>query len=218
MSSPTTAENILFALKTRGALSARQVADTFKISTMGAHKALNALAEQKLVDAEDESRGRGRPTRLFRLTARGHARFPDNHAELSVEMIEDVRSLFGSAGLDRLIASREARQRQNYAELIGDSLAERVADLARRRSDEGYMARIEVAEDGSILLIEDHCPICAAADACKGFCRSELAIFHAALGSEVSIEREDHLLSGSRRCTYRIRPIESTYGLPGREQ
>ncbi len=209
MSSPSTAENILFALKTRGALSARQVADTFKISTMGAHKALNALAEQKLVDAEDESRGRGRPTRLFRLTAAGHARFPDNHAELSVELIEDVRTLFGKAGLDRLIASREARQRRAYAELKGQTLGEKVADLARMRSAEGYMARSEVAEDGSHLLIEDHCPICAAADACQGFCRSELAIFRAALGNGVSVEREDHLLSGSRRCTYRIRAIES---------
>lgn len=209
MSSPSTADNILFSLKTRGALSAKQVADTFKISTMGAHKALNALAEQDLVDAEDHSRGRGRPTRLFKLTQAGHSRFPDNHADLSVELIGDVEKLFGKAGLERLIATREDRQRQSYGQLKGRRLAEKVADLARLRSEEGYMARSETGDDGSYLLIEDHCPICAAAEACQGFCRSELAIFRSALGDGVSVTREDHLLSGSRRCTYRIRPIDS---------
>lgn len=207
MSSTSTADNILFALKTRGALSAKQVAETFEISTMGAHKALNALADQLLVDAEDHSRGRGRPTRLFKLTAKGHARFADNHADLSVELIRDVEKLFGAAGLERLIAAREGRQHKSYGALKGTSLAARVADLARLRSEEGYMARSEQNADGSYLLIEDHCPICAAADACQGFCRSELAIFRTALGANVSVTREDHLLSGSRRCTYRIRAL-----------
>lgn len=205
MSSSSTADNILLSLKTRGALSAKQIAETFKISTMGAHKALNSLAEQQLVASEDHSRGRGRPTRLFKLTEAGHARFPDNHAGLTVELIRDVQNLFGEAGLDRLISTREERQRAAYAGLKSDTLAGQVAELAQMRTAEGYMARSEAADDGSYLLVEDHCPICAAADACQGFCRSELAVFQAALGEDVSVSREDHLLSGSRRCTYRIR-------------
>ena len=209
MSSTTTADNILFALKTRGALSAKLVAETFSISTMGAHKALKALADQGLVDAEDHSLGRGRPTRVFKLTSAGHARFPDNHADLTVDLIRDVELLFGTQGLDRLIARREERQRLAYAGLDSGKLGDRVAALARLRSDEGYMARAEKADDGSYLLVEDHCPICAAADVCAGFCRSELEIFRSALGESVTVTREDHLLSGSRRCTYRIRPAES---------
>ena len=43
----------------------------------------------------------------------------------------------------------------------------------------GYMARLEKGDDGSLLLVEDHCPICAAAIACQGLCRSELDIFRA---------------------------------------
>jgi predicted ArsR family transcriptional regulator len=60
-----------------------------------------------------------------------------------------------------------------------------------------------------MLLIEDHCPICAAAETCQGFCRSELAIFQKTLGEDVEITREEHLLSGGRRCTYRIRKLHS---------
>ena len=58
--------------------------------------------------------------------------------------------------------------------------------------------------DGAYMLVENHCPICAAATACAGFCRSELETFRAALGAEV--ERSEHILLGARRCAYRITP------------
>ena len=47
-------------------------------------------------------------------------------------------------------------------------------------------------------------PICAAAAACQGFCRSELQIFQAVLGEDVQVTRTEHILSGARRCAYRI--------------
>jgi predicted ArsR family transcriptional regulator len=87
-------------------------------------------------------------------------------------------------------------------------LSDRVRALARLRTMEGYMAQGKRQRDGSFLLIEDHCPICAAAQACQGFCRSELEVFEAALGADVSVTREEHLLSGGRRCVYRIARAE----------
>lgn len=54
------------------------------------------------------------------------------------------------------------------------------------------------------MLVENHCPICAAATACAGFCRSELETFRAVLSAEV--ERSEHILAGARRCAYRITP------------
>ena len=65
------------------------------------------------------------------------------------------------------------------------------------------MARVE--RDGEDwLLIEDHCPICAAARTCQGFCRSELQLFQDIVGQGATVIREEHLLSDSRRCVYRI--------------
>jgi predicted ArsR family transcriptional regulator len=66
------------------------------------------------------------------------------------------------------------------------------------------MANWEKEKDGSYLLVENHCPICAAASACTGFCRSEKAIFEHVLGRNVRVERVEHLLAGARRCAYRI--------------
>jgi predicted ArsR family transcriptional regulator len=55
--------------------------------------------------------------------------------------------------------------------------------------------------------VENHCPICAAATACQGFCRSELAIFREMLGPTCDIERTEHIIQGARRCAYLIRPV-----------
>ncbi len=59
---------------------------------------------------------------------------------------------------------------------------------------------------GGFRLIENHCPICAAARVCQGFCRSELALFREVLGPGVAVERTEHLLAGGRRCAYRVTP------------
>jgi predicted ArsR family transcriptional regulator len=58
-------------------------------------------------------------------------------------------------------------------------------------------------KDGSFLLIENHCPICAAATACTGLCARELEVFQRVLG-QVTIERTEHILAGARRCVYRV--------------
>jgi predicted ArsR family transcriptional regulator len=55
-------------------------------------------------------------------------------------------------------------------------------------------------------LIEHHCPICAAAKTCQGFCRSELEVFRDVLGPNVSVERESHIVAGAPRCVYRVQP------------
>lgn len=67
------------------------------------------------------------------------------------------------------------------------------------------MAEARSAGRGEFLLVENHCPVCAAAQACQGLCRGELDLFRAVLGPEVEVERIDHILAGARRCSYRVR-------------
>ena len=85
-----------------------------------------------------------------------------------------------------------------------ETLEARVARLAEIRTAEGYMADWTSDPGGGFLLVENHCPICAAAAACQGFCRAELQVFREALGPGVKVERTDHILAGARRCAYRI--------------
>jgi predicted ArsR family transcriptional regulator len=207
-----TADRILYLLKTRGPLTAKVLGDMLSLTSMGARRQLEALEAAGLVGWEERSEGVGRPARYWQLTDAGHARFPDRHADLTVNLIAQVRLIFGDAGLDRLIASREAESRRQYgaAMPVEGSLRDRAQALAALRDAEGYMADVLPQADGSVLLVENHCPICAAARDCQGFCRSELAIFQDTLGPDCQVERTDHLLAGARRCAYRISPVART--------
>lgn len=201
------ADRLLFLLKTRGPQSAQDLASALGVTKEAARQHLLRLAGEGLVRAASDIRGVGRPVQVWKLTPEAQKRFPDTHAELAAGMIESVRALFGAGGLEALIARREQENRDRYqARLRGAvTLQQKVARLARQRTSEGYMAEWRREGDGFILT-ENHCPICAAAAACSGFCRSELQLFRGLLGPEVTVERTDYLLAGGRRCAYRITP------------
>ncbi|MYM33350.1 MarR family transcriptional regulator [Duganella sp. FT94W] len=204
-----TAEQTLFLIKTRGPQTAQQLAALLNITSMGARKQLEAWQEKGLLTYEDVADKPGRPARRWLLTEAGHARFPDRHAELTVQLIDQVRGLFGDAGLDKLIAAREQASEREYRQHLAASrnLPERVQALVQARSAEGYMAEVEQREDGSLLLVENHCPICAAAKQCQKFCRSELELFQRVLGPDCSVGRMEHMLAGARRCVYVIKQL-----------
>lgn len=199
-------DKILYLLKSQGPQSAAALGEQLQMTSMGARQHLLALEAEGWVSFNDEARGRGRPVRLWHLTELAWQRFPDTHGELTLQLIDDVRQLFGEEGMDRLIARREQQMLSRYrAELTQPALAEKLAALKVLRSREGYMADMSQEEDGSWLWWESHCPICTAAQACRGFCRSELALFRELL-APAGVEREQYLLEGDRRCLYRIRP------------
>lgn len=204
-----TGDHILFLLKTRGASTAQQLAERLQLTSMGVRRHLEQGLEKGLLLTEDRADKVGRPARYWLLSEAGHARFPDRHSELTVQLIDQVRTLFGETGLDKLIAAREVQSEASYlAHLAGSkNLSQKVARLVEARDAEGYMAEMEKQADGSFLLVENHCPICAAATACQGFCRSELDVFRRALGPGSSVERVEHALAGARRCVYRITPV-----------
>ncbi|MGY3859753.1 MULTISPECIES: helix-turn-helix transcriptional regulator [Aeromonas] len=199
-------DKILYLLKSQGPQSAAALGEQLQMTSMGARQHLLSLEAEGLVDFRDEARGRGRPVRLWQLTDQAWQRFPDTHSELTLQLIDDVRQLFGEEGMDQLIVRREQQMMGRYqAALTQPALADKLASLKTLRSREGYMADMRQEEDGSWLWWENHCPICAAARACRGFCRSELAMFRQLL-APAEVEREQYLLEGDARCLYRIRP------------
>jgi len=122
-------------------------------------------------------------------------------------MLQAIRSAFGDDGLERLTEGRTRQQAQNYrARLPGQDapLEERVATLTGIRREEGYMPKWKRRRDGTIDLVENHCSISKAARFCPKLCAGELSLFRRVLGHDVSVDRVEHILSGDRRCTYRI--------------
>lgn len=202
----TAEDRILQTLKSRGTQSTQVIASQLGITMPGARKHLLALVEEGLLSSEIMASGVGRPKRVWRLTEKAQSRFPDTHPFLTVELIGAARKTFGEAGLNKLIHHNEQNTLKRYQPVISKArgLRAKVAKLCELRSHEGYMADWKFLGEGAFLLAENNCPICAAARACQGFCRSELGIFAAVLGPGVKVERTEHIVSGARRCAYRI--------------
>ena len=197
-------DRLLTLLKTRGPQQASDAGKVLGTTGEAARQQFVKLAKDGLVEAVAETRGVGRPVQLWHLTAAGNARFPDTHSELTVQLLRTVRDKLGEQAIELLIDTREQETRINYKQaMVGATdLQERVARLTAIRCREGYMAESHLQEDGSFLLVENHCPICAAATVCQGFCRAELSVFTEVL--QAHVERSEHILAGARRCAYRI--------------
>ncbi|MFO1262086.1 MAG: metalloregulator ArsR/SmtB family transcription factor [Rhodoferax sp.] len=204
-----TSDRVLYLIKTHGPRTAQQLGQALGMTSMAARRHLETWESKGLLHSQDQAEKVGRPARYWSLTEAGHARFPDRHGELTAQLIDQVRSLFGEQGMDRLLAAREHTMCERYADAMegATTLAQRLQALTQARDEEGYMAEVQAQADGSFLLTEHHCPICAAASRCQGFCRSELAVFQQAIGTAGSVCREEHLLSGGQRCVYRITPV-----------
>jgi predicted ArsR family transcriptional regulator len=198
-------EKAIWMLKQRGPQPLSAIALELKITIEGARFQLLKLANEGLVESRTESKGRGRPQQIWSLTGSGHACFPDTHAELTVKLIEKIRETLGDDALSAVIEANAKAGIEKYLNELKhlSDLESRVKGLAEIRNSEGYIAGYVRDNDG-FLLFENHCPICAAATACQGFCRSELQTFQMVLGEKVHIERVDHILAGARRCAYRI--------------
>ena len=199
---------IVKLLKTEGPLGSAQLAERLGLTAMAVRLHLYALQEEGLVASEDRPQPVGRPAKLWRLTREADRHFPEAYAELSVALIDAMRDTFGAEGLERVLATRWRAQRREYAKRIrpSDPLGRKLEELARVRTEEGYMAEVREEEGGGFLLVESHCPVCAAAAACQGFCSTELDLFRAVLGPGVEVERTEHIVSGDRRCAYRVTP------------
>ncbi len=199
---------IVRLLKTEGAMDSAQLADRLGLTAMAVRQHLYALQREKFVRAEERPVPVGRPVKYWHLTPEADRFFPAAYAELSVALIDALGDAFGPSGLRRVLASRCARQQASYAARIAPDapLGEKLHQLARIRTEEGYMA--EVRRDGktNFLFIENHCPICAAAAVCQGFCETELDLFRSVLGRDIGVERVEHIVAGDRRCAYRITP------------
>ncbi|WP_025819437.1 helix-turn-helix transcriptional regulator [Shewanella marina] len=204
-----TNNKILNLLKTEGEMSAKMLAQALTLTTMGVRQHMLSLEQSGEVDFRDQKALRGRPTRYWFLTEKSEHHFGDRHSELTLQLIESVKQVFGDSGLDKLIESRELSMFKEYQQQLAVccDLQTKLTKLAQIRTDEGYMAQVVIAEQ-NLLLIENHCPICSAAKVCQSFCRSELDIFQQLFIEQARVSRVEHIVEGARRCCYLFEPLE----------
>lgn len=203
---------IIERLKRADTATAPELAAEFGFTDTAIRQHLEALESAELVErvtaptiTTSQSSGRGRPPVHWRLAPSASSLFADRHSDLTVDLILSIRDALGEEALDAVVRTRAERQLATYRVAIDDnaSVSAKVHRIAELRSAEGYLAEA-VENDGQLSLVEHHCPIRDAADSCAGLCTAELNLFQQALGPDVKVAREQHLLEGDQRCAYRI--------------
>jgi DeoR family transcriptional regulator, suf operon transcriptional repressor len=200
-----TRRKILDLLKKKGPQTVQALSRTLGITSMGVRQQLNALERDGLIQYRVEARGLGRPGYVYMLTGLGDELFPRTYPQFAGSVLETVKLLDGEEGIERIFAKRTDLVQEQYEKrLAGKDLERQVQELARIRTEEGYMAEWEKVNQDTFLLRENNCAICEVARQCIQACSYELALFQRVLPG-ANVTRESHILQGDGACTYRIR-------------
>src|SRR5262245_42124772 len=138
-------------LKTEGPMDSARLARKLRLTPMAVRQHLYALQGEKLVTSEERPVPLGRPAKYWSLTSGADRLFPDAYAELSVALIGAVSETFGAAGMRRVLDTRSAKLLADYTARTAPfkSIEAKLRELARVRSEEGYMAEVRpVSDDG----------------------------------------------------------------------
>ncbi|HEY2981579.1 MAG TPA: metalloregulator ArsR/SmtB family transcription factor [Anaerolineales bacterium] len=201
---------ILMIVKQEGPTDSVALASRLGISSMAVRQHLYALRDDHMVTYEEQPRPMGRPAKMWSLTPAAASFFPDTHAALTRNLLQATEKTFGPPGLAQVVCQCAHSQIESYRQRVPEdgSLQKRLKALVSILNEEGYMAEIQTQKDGSFLLIENHCPISAAANACAKLCDAELEVFQGVLGEGFVVQRLEHMVAGARRCVYRIQAKE----------
>ena len=189
-----------------GPLGPGSIASRLGLSRTAVVRQLARLGRAGLVTRRSVAHGVGRPLNLYDVTPSARRLLPDGFERLARSITEAARDVGGQELLERIFA---ARRRRLAAEIAGRFAAEGLAAadlpaltaaLARHQDELGDVA--EVVDDHGLRLRQHACPILSIAETTPAACDAELRLFGEVLGADV--ERETHIASGGRVCTYRI--------------
>jgi predicted ArsR family transcriptional regulator len=198
-----TRREILNILKRRGSATLEELANAVGLVPVTVRAHLNVLERDDLVKYE-EVRGRvGRPYYVYSLTEDADPLFPKNYHIVANRVIDSVTDLLGPDTVGQLserIAETWAAEKEGR--LAGKGLAERVAEVAKIRSEEGAWAEVEQTADG-FAIVQYNCPCPQAASKHpEVVCAAELSYMRRLLNA--GVERVQWSQDGARACRYEV--------------
>ena len=204
----TLRRSILLHLRQAGPTSPDGLATALRASRTGVLQQLHALEAANLVAHSTERHGVGRPRHLYDVTPDAQDLFPADYDGLAAGLLAAIDAVGGSDLVEEVFAARRRqigdRVRETLARRLGPEagLADRVRELTVIQDEAGYLAEWFVGDDGALRLRESNCAIHHVANGHRSACDAELALFRDILGE--AVERETHIASGDRCCTYRV--------------
>ena len=202
-----TRQDILDYIRRHGEATIRNLAGVLNLTTTGIRQHLAVLERDGLVKVR-ETRGRiGRPALVYSLTPAGDALFPHRYDDLSNLLLEEIRVLSGSKGLQSVLMRLATRSAEPYqARMQGKDLGERVDEAVNVINERGCLADSTTGED-EFLINQYTCPFPNVARLHRGVCAMEVEFIKQLTGGDARLTNS--LLRGDHCCTYRVRNASS---------
>ncbi len=202
-----TREAVARTVLEHGPISAVEVADSLGLSSAAVRRHLDALlaAGQASIRSAPRRgrRGRGRPAKLFLLTAAGRARFGHAYDDLAVAALRFVAESGGEQAVRSFAEQRvtDMIDRHRAAVTERPDTAGRAQALAAALSTQGYAASTQHVGAGA-QLCQHHSPVAHVAAEFPQLCEAETAAFADVLG--VHVQRLATIARGDAVCTTHV--------------
>lgn len=197
-------QRILEHLKRRGAstIPAIAVALDLNVETVRTH--LRALGSDGLTCRVGSRRnGPGRPEILYGLTDAAEEWFPNREGTVLREMTSYLENVGEGDLVNEFFADYVGRRRSAAMARVEDlGGAERLEEVARILSEDGFMAEVQSDGEGKRMLRLSHCPLGKLVDVTRAPCRAELSYVRDLLGERLS--RVSYIPTGDPACCYMI--------------
>jgi predicted ArsR family transcriptional regulator len=198
------------SLLTEGPATVTAVAQRLRISSTAVRRHLDSLQADGLVESTERPpygpsprRGRGRPARVFALTAAGRATFPSSYDHLATAALDFLHSTGGADAVAAFAHQRADELGQEISQRLGPGWADapaqqQVVAVAEALSALGFAASADPAPTGT-QLCQHHCPVAHVAEQYPQLCEAETEAFASLLGRHV--QRLATIAHGDGVCT-----------------
>jgi predicted ArsR family transcriptional regulator len=195
-----------------GPASASQIAVDLQITPAAIRRHLDALESANYVTAHQEApfgprsntpRGRGRPAKVYAVTAAGRDAFEQVYDDIALGALRFMSGQAQSDLVGQYATQRIAASERRYAEALqGTTPPERAKELAVLLSEDGFAASVQEAPNGAVQLCQHHCPMQHVAEEFPEFCEAEQAAISRLVGSHTV--RISTIASGAGVCTTHV--------------
>jgi predicted ArsR family transcriptional regulator len=200
-----TRDQVARAILENGPSSAAILAKKLKITPAGIRRHLDALIASGVLIARDpyqtasDSRGRGRPSKVFVMTDLGREKFEHSYDDLAVSALRFMSDSSPNLVLEFAKARAKDLQKRALVKIeSSQNLSEKSKALAKFLSDEGFAANNHSQGIGEELC-QNHCPIAHVAAQFPELCEAETQAFSEILGTHV--QRLATIAHGDGVCT-----------------
>lgn len=208
-----TRERVARIILERGPSTASVLAEQLSLTPAAVRRHLDHMLETGLVEArEPRSRGarrRGRPAKLFALTAAGHDLFEQQYDDLAAQALRFLAETAGEEAVTEFARRRWAVLESRVEELLAveADLTPTLA-LATALREAGFAASVIEGPVGE-QLCQQHCPVAHVAHEFPQLCEAETETISRVLGRHV--QRLATIAHGDGVCTTSIpQPISTT--------